>query len=740
MSQLPTNDRDSQHETSQTNLQETQHILSLAIDSFISAWSIAEETGPPIVADFLPKDELARQEVLVELIKIDLEQRWNEFELPKRLSEYFEEFPELCQKQVPIELVYEEYFCRQRAETSVTIEEYFREFPELENELRRFVQHSPDATVLQSGDVVESFRDLRVGETVDDFDLLIRLGEGAFATVFLARQNSMQRLVAVKVSANKGTEPQTLAQLDHDYIVRVYDQRVIKSPPVRLLYMQYLPGGTLESLIKKVRSTPANRRSGQLLIDILDESLESKGETTPPDSLLRKEITRMDWAQTVCWIGIRLAKALGYASSRGVLHRDLKPANVLMTSDGTPKLADFNISFSRQVEGASPAEYFGGSLAYMSPEQLKACTGSGDVRAEDLDVRSDLFSLGVVLWELLVGERPFADPRRLQLNSSTLEDMIASRQNGVRREKLVEASKSAPPGLLRILQKSLDSDRELRWQTAQEMIDRLEQCFDPRARELIDPEPGQWQKIALRWETPIILALNLIPNAFSAVGNLLYNQREIFAEIAPEQSFETILAVINGIAFPVGISFVVLMAARIRRAIVKPDVARQTSNARRNSLLIGHRCALVCLLLWVIAGFAYPVAIRLTGTVVPWDAYLHILGSLVIFGLIATAYPFFLVTWFSLEVLYPSLLRLGVGGGQDRQDLLLLRDHLQRYLVMAASIPMLAVSAVTIVSVDLLWVAQLLCFGGLAAFAAAFWFYRRIEGDLEVFLRLSRRD
>ncbi|WP_231741054.1 serine/threonine-protein kinase [Thalassoglobus neptunius] len=714
--------------------------MSTAIDSFIAAWAVAEETGPPILSDFLPQDAPARQEILVELIKIDLEQRWNEFELPKRLTEYFEEFPELLQKQIPVELVYEEYFCRQRSEPSVTIEDYFREFPDLENELRRFIQHSPHPTVLQGGAVAESFRDLRVGETIDDFDLLIRLGEGTFATVFLARQNSMQRLVAVKVSANKGTEPQTLAQLDHDYIVRVYDQRVIESPPVRLLYMQYLPGGTLESLIKRVQSTPANRRSGQLLIDVLDESLEAKGETTPPDSLLRKEIARMDWAQTVCWIAIRIAKALGYASSRGVLHRDLKPANVLMTSDGTPKLADFNISFSRQVEGASPAEYFGGSLAYMSPEQLKACTGSGEIQAEDLDVRSDLFSLGVVLWELLVGERPFADPRQLRLDSQTLEDMIAAREEGVSREKLEEAAKSAPPGLIRILQKSLHSDREQRWQTAQDMIDRLEQCLDPRARELIDPEPGHWQRTALRWTTPIILALNLIPNAFSAVGNLLYNQREIFAEIAPEQSFETILAVINGVAFPVGISIVILMAARIRRAIVGPEAVRKRPGVRRDSLLIGHRCALICLLLWVIAGFAYPVAIRMTGTVVPWTSYLHIVGSLVIFGLIATAYPFFLVTWFSLEVLYPSLLRLGIGGGQDRQDLLLLRDHLQRYLVMAASIPMLAVSAVTIVSVDLLWVAQLLCFGGLAAFAAAFWFYRRIEGDLDVFLRLSSPD
>ena len=68
---------------------------------------------------------------------------------------------------------------------------------------------------------------VEVGEKLDDFDLLARLGKGAFATVFLARQRSMQRLVALKVSSDRGAEPQTLAQLDHANIVRVYDQRQI---------------------------------------------------------------------------------------------------------------------------------------------------------------------------------------------------------------------------------------------------------------------------------------------------------------------------------------------------------------------------------------------------------------------------------------------------------------------------------------------------------------------------------
>ena len=76
-----------------------------------------------------------------------------------------------------------------------------------------------------------------VGETIDDFDLLIKLGSGAFATVFLARQRSLQRLVALKVAANQADEPQTLAQLDHPHIVRVFDQRILPERGLHLLYM-----------------------------------------------------------------------------------------------------------------------------------------------------------------------------------------------------------------------------------------------------------------------------------------------------------------------------------------------------------------------------------------------------------------------------------------------------------------------------------------------------------------------
>ena len=89
---------------------------------------------------------------------------------------------------------------------------------------------------------------LAVGATLDDFLLMDRLGQGAFATVYLAHQQSMRRTVALKVSESEDAEAQTLAQLDHPNIVRVYDQRNLPQRGVHLVWMEYLPGGTLEEL------------------------------------------------------------------------------------------------------------------------------------------------------------------------------------------------------------------------------------------------------------------------------------------------------------------------------------------------------------------------------------------------------------------------------------------------------------------------------------------------------------
>ncbi len=209
------------------------------LDTFAAAWTTAEQ--PPEIGAFLPVGpEEVRRVVIVELAKIDLGERKRRG-LPK------------------------------------APEEYIREFPEVEAELARLfgantTQPSSSHRPARAPD------DIAPGDKLDDFDLVALLGEGQFAKVFLARQRSMQRLVALKVSGARGAEAETLAQLDHPNIVRVYDRRSLPDRDLHFVYMAYLPGGTLLDLLERVRKISQPERCGKTLLHAVDAALERRGE------------------------------------------------------------------------------------------------------------------------------------------------------------------------------------------------------------------------------------------------------------------------------------------------------------------------------------------------------------------------------------------------------------------------------------------------------------------------------
>ncbi|HEY1603808.1 MAG TPA: serine/threonine-protein kinase [Pirellulales bacterium] len=661
MSQKPEELIDSQNPTLAWNL------LSERVEALVAAWEAGGD--PPALAVYLPAGPAPlRHMTLVELIKVDMEYRCPRPEHSRRIEQYVAEFPELSERgQVPCDLIYEEYHLRKQSGQSVSAQEYFDRFPRQADELGRLLGlESPHLSTSVVG--AARFEEVEVGDQIDDFDLLTRLGRGAFATVFLARQQSMQRIVALKISADKGNEPQTMALLDHPHIVRVFDQRHLSERQLRLLYMQYIPGGTLQTVIDTIRRLPPSMRSGVRLLEAIDECLMLRGESPPTDSPLRHRLATATWPQTVCWLGSRLAAALSYAHQRGVLHRDVKPANVLVAADGTPKLADFNISYSSKVEGSSAAAYFGGSLAYMSPEQLEACNPNHMREAEDLDGRSDVYSLGVMLWELLTGRRPFEDCQPTSNWSATLNQMLADRHQGVPIDAIAQLPRDCPSGLKQFLLSCLNVDRDNRPSAAQ-LSRQLELALEPEVMRLLRPRPGAWRNWVRRYPLTAMFAAGLLPNIIFTLLNLAYNIPAIFESLG-KSVFDVLddpaVSIVNGAAFAVGIAIVLPLTWPVAMAVsrIYRDEAHDVDHDprwRRRALVLADWTACVSAAEWIVTGLVFPFWLSRE---IPPDkfhasvVYAHFMASQGLCGMMASTLAFFFVTVLAVRAFYPTLFQV----------------------------------------------------------------------------------
>jgi hypothetical protein len=518
--------------------------------------------------------------------------------------------------------------------------------------------------------------------------------------------------------------------------------------------MQYVPGGTLQGVVEIVRRTPPAERTGMMLLTAIEEALARRGETLPAESGLKGRLAHRPWPEVVCAMGARLARALDHAHRHGVLHRDIKPANVLITADGAPRLADFNIGFSSKVAGATPAAYFGGTVAYMSPEQLEACNPNHDRTPESLDGRSDLYGLAVVLWELLTGSRPFTDEHLAAGWGATLDDMTARRRAGVDRELAAGVSHGWPPGLCDVLLACLDPDVEKRPPNGNELARHLELCLQPKTHALLAPPPKNWRRLARRFPVTAVMLAAVLPNVFAAVFNYLYNRLEIIAHLQnSQQAFEQIQATINAIAFPLGIFLVFWftrpVAAAVRRSILARAVGRPfravgrdapegpSCNAdalrslRRQCLRLGHLAAGISLVLWLVAAPAYPIALQMEVGEIPTSAYVHFVASLTLCGLIAAAYPFFGVACLSVCSFYPALARVETMAEEDRDPLVRMARTSGMYLFLAATVPMLSVAILVLIGSQARVELALLAVAGLAGFGLAFLAYRMLQSDLD---------
>ncbi len=221
------------------------------------------------------------------------------------------------------------------------------------------------------------------------YEILEELGRGAMGVVYKASDPTISRLVAIKVLSLGPTgeglpdareiflrEARAAGRLSHPGIVTIHDALEDTETGSSYIVMEFVPGRTLESLLLSGSLTDVTRAL---------------------------EITR------------QIAEALDYAHREKVIHRDLKPANILLTEDGRSKITDFGIAKIAAREGALRSAAVMGTPSYMSPEQVKG---------KEIDNRTDLFSLGVILFMMLTGQKPFVGDTAAVMFKIVYEDAV----------------------------------------------------------------------------------------------------------------------------------------------------------------------------------------------------------------------------------------------------------------------------------------------------------------------------
>lgn len=389
--------------------------------------------------------------------------------------------------------------------------------------------------------------DLAPGQTVGDFELLAVLGRGSFATVWLAYQISLGRQIALKVSRHCGSEAHTLAVLEHDYIVRVFSESVEPRTGLRLLCMQYVNGTTLECVIRALAGKRHRPLTGRDLVETIDSLCERPALFDPAALHDRDQLLRADFVEAVCWLGERLAEALAHAHRLGVLHRDVKPANILLSCYGRPMLADFNIALDPEHARGMTGMLFGGTLLYMAPEHLDAFNPQDPTTPEAVDERSDIFALGVVLFELLMGRCPFRPPSRGVSPAEQMRAMAAER-------RLEPPPRPEGPEVLqRVLQRCLEPDPARRYQSAEALARSLEGCREHWWVQKEVPPADALTRLVRAHPFAVGLALVLVPHILGSVVNIGYNSLRIVERLTAVQqaTFQRLVLLYNLVVYSI---------------------------------------------------------------------------------------------------------------------------------------------------------------------------------------------
>jgi len=353
--------------------------------------------------------------------------------------------------------------------------------------------------------------DRYIGKLLDErYEILEEIGSGGMAVVYKAMCNRLNRPVAIKILKDGHSqdaefrrrfrvESQAVAMLSHPNIVSVYD--VSHSDGVDYIVMELIDGISLK------------------------QYMEQKGV--------------LSWRETLHF-GIQICKALEHAHSRGIIHRDIKPHNIMILKDGSVKVADFGIARIANAGSTLTREAIG-SVHYISPEQAKG---------GKLDSRSDLYSLGVVLYEMLTGRTPYDGESAVSVAIQHINAGAAAPRS---------LNPSIPLGLEQITMRAMEADLSQRYASASQMLQDLEAfrqnpsavfAAEPAAPggqpevaevEPLERKPAKRQKKRRRWPSVIIALL-----IFSAAATgLVYLFMDIFGDLGADKENVFVPSLVN---------------------------------------------------------------------------------------------------------------------------------------------------------------------------------------------------
>jgi serine/threonine protein kinase len=329
----------------------------------------------------------------------------------------------------------------------------------------------------------KQIEEIKNSKTIGNYKIIKNLGEGGMGVVYLAENLILKRTVALKVLTRTGErnikrfirEAQSIAQLEHSNIIKIYEFG--ESQGKYFIAMEYIEGEDL-SLIHMLKKQPPRK-----IVEVL----------------------------------IQVCNAIQHAHDQGIIHRDIKPSNVMIRKDGTPVIMDFGLAKEADRETSiSKTNEIIGTPVYMSPEQARG-------RVKSLDARSDIYSIGAMMYELLADKQLFSGAV-----TEILMDICSKDPRKIR-----DICPDIPIDLEAICFKAIEKKKEDRYQTAKEMKEDLERFYEgiaTKAQAKHSFSVKKWMKknIAVVVGLFIFLLCMIVFSTYASISNFklkLVNQR-----------------------------------------------------------------------------------------------------------------------------------------------------------------------------------------------------------------------